>query len=222
MIFIDNYDDFTEEASRKKMNFFEGMAALVRKYQTEGVYLVIGGSLAILSASDDLRKVFAAPSFGIALKTADAVGRLNGRFPRSLADVELPQGRAFIVRSGVTSMLQLATPYANDDDIEGSLDAWVRKIQARYPGTKVQWRAPAGETPGHEDNAQADGKPKSRTKGQPESAAPKPPDVSKYSISTLKQKLVKSGLPEDMLSLFSDADIVENARAMGLLDEEKE
>ena len=224
MIFIDNYDAFTEEASRKKMSFFEGMAALVRKYQTEGVYLVIGGSLAILSSSDDLRKVFAAPSFGIALKTADAVGRLNGRFPRSLADVELPQGRAFIVRSGVTSMLQLATPYANDDDVEGSLDAWVRKIQARYPGKKAEWLAPAEETAGEEENAQADGKSKSKAKakGQSESAAPKPPDVSKYNISTLKQKLVETGLPEDMLALFSDADIVENARARGLLDEEKE
>lgn len=224
MIFIDNYDAFTEEASRKKMTFFEGMAALTRKYQTEGVYLVIGGSLAIMSASDDLRKVFAAPSFGIALKTADAVGRLNGRFPRSLAEVELPQGRAFIVRSGVTSMLQLATPYANDDDIEGSLDAWVRKIQARYPGQKAQWLAPAEAEAGEEEDAQAGGKskPKAKPKAQGNSAAPKPPEVSKYSIPALKQKLIEGGLPADMLAMFSDADIVENARAMGLLGEEKE
>jgi hypothetical protein len=29
-------------------------------------------------------------------------------------------------------------------------------------------------------------------------------------------------MPEDMLELFSDADIVENARSMGLLDEVKQ
>jgi hypothetical protein len=48
------------------------------------------------------------------------------------------------------------------------------------------------------------------------------PDVSKYNIPTLKQKLVEAGMPDDMISLFSDADIVENARTMGLLDEKPE
>jgi hypothetical protein len=95
------------------------------------------GSIGITSASDDLRKVFTAPNFGIALKSADAVNRLNGRFPRSLADTELPMGRAFIVRSGITNMLQLATPYANDDDTEGSLDTWVRRINERHPVPNV-------------------------------------------------------------------------------------
>ncbi|MBU4202098.1 MAG: hypothetical protein KKB85_02990, partial [Candidatus Altiarchaeota archaeon] len=69
--------------------------------------MVVAGSLAIMSSSDDLRRVFAAPSFGIALKSADAVNRLNGKFPRSLAEVELPMGRGFIVRTGITSMLQI-------------------------------------------------------------------------------------------------------------------
>ena len=103
--------------------------------------MVVAGSLGIMSSSDDLRKVFAAPSFGLALKSADAVSRLNGKFPRSLADVELPMGRAFIVRSGITSMLQIATPYANDEDIEGSLDLWVKRIKGSYPQNNVQWLA---------------------------------------------------------------------------------
>ncbi len=219
MLFIDNYDAFTEEAGRKKMSFFEGMAALVRKYQTAGIYLIIGGSLAIISSSDDLRKVFTAPSFGIGLKTADAVNRLNGKFPRSLADAELPMGRAFIVRSGITSMLQLATPYSNEDDMEGSLDIWVRRITAKYPGKKVQWigAASGGET---EKGS------KSKTKAAKESAespfpapAAKAPDVSKYNIAELKKKLIEKGLPESMIAMFSDADIVENARSMGIIDQ---
>jgi hypothetical protein len=214
MIIIDNYDAFTEESSRKKMAFFENLSALIRKYQTAGVYLIVAGSLAILSSSDDLRKVFAAPNFGIALKSADAVNRLNGKFPRSLAEAELPMGRAFTVRSGITNMLQLATPYANDDDTEGSLDAWVRRIQERYPKKKKAWWLSHG----------ADGKSKKKKQDEKPgdgAAGPKAPDVSKYDIASLKKKLIESGMPEDMLDLFSDADIVENARSMGLLEEPK-
>ena len=110
VLVIDNYDAFSEESSRKKMAFFEEIAGLVRKYQTAGVYVIVAGSVSIMSASDDLRKVITAPNFGIGLKSADAVNRLNGKFPRSLQDVELPMGRAFIVRSGITSMLQIAHP----------------------------------------------------------------------------------------------------------------
>ena len=139
VLVIDNYDAFSEESSRKKMAFFEEIAGLVRKYQTAGVYVIVAGSVSIMSASDDLRKVITAPNFGIGLKSADAVNRLNGKFPRSLQDVELPMGRAFIVRSGITSMLQIATPYANDEDIEGSLDTWVKNITKKYKDPKVKW-----------------------------------------------------------------------------------
>jgi DNA segregation ATPase FtsK/SpoIIIE, S-DNA-T family len=216
MIIIDNYDAFTEESSRKKMNFFEDMSGLVRKYQTAGVYLVVAGSISITSASDDLRKVFTAPNFGIALKSADAVNRLNGRFPRSLADTELPMGRAFIVRSGITNMLQLATPYANDEDTEGSLDAWVRRITARYPVEKVQWLRPPGD-------ASSDGKTGAAgaTTAVMGVSTPTGVDLGKYDIPALKQQLIETGMPEDLLALFSDGDIVENARQMGLIAEEE-
>jgi hypothetical protein len=216
MIFIDDYDAFTDESSRKKMAFFENLSALIRKYQTAGVNLIVAGSLGIMSSSDDLRKVYAAPNFGIALKTADAVNRLNGKFPRSLAEADLPMGRAFIVRSGITSMLQLATPYANDEDVEGSLDAWVRRINARYPNAKARWLSQQGG---------AEAKPKKKGKKEEEPAAPSgppAPDVSKYDMASIKQKLIETGLPEDMVAMFSDADLVENARSMGLLDDKPE
>jgi type VII secretion protein EccCb len=213
MIFIDNYDAFTDESSRKKMTFFENISGLIRKYQTSGVYLIVAGSLAILSSSDDLRKVFAAPNFGIALKSADAVNRLNGKFPRSLADADLPMGRAFTVRSGITNMLQIATPYANDEDTEGSLDTWVRRLAEKYPGQKASWL---------ELGPEAKSKKEAKEKEAVAVKGPPVPDTSKYNIAELKQKLVEVGMPEDMLSLFSDADIVENARSMGLLDGNKE
>ncbi len=208
MVFIDNYDAFTEESSRKKMSFFENLAGLVRKYQTAGVYLIVAGSLGIVTSSDDLRKVFTAPNFGLALRSADAVNRLNGKFPRALADAELPMGRAFTVRSGITSMLQLATPYANDDDIEGSLDTWVRLIKERHPQDKVQWLA--ADLAGAAQDA-----------GLPAVQAAKGPDLSKYDIPELKKKLIAAGMPETMFSLMSDSDVIENARAMGLLEENK-
>ncbi len=217
MIFIDNYDAFTEESSRKKMSFFENLSGLIRKYQTSGISLIVSGSLAITSASDDLRKVFMAPNFGIALKGADAVNRLNGKFPRSLAEAELPMGRAFTVRSGITSMLQLATPYANDDDVEGSLDTWVRRIRGRYLGKKAEWLPKP-------DNG---GKPQSQESAQGAAAAPavvsapKADDSSKYNIPEIKKKLAEKGLPESMFEKMSDRDIVENARAFGILDDKK-
>ncbi|MBA4384281.1 MAG: hypothetical protein C0410_06065, partial [Anaerolinea sp.] len=213
MIFIDNYDTFTDESYNKKMSFFEETSALIRNYQTSGIFLVVAGSSGILNSSDDLRKVFTAPNFGLALKSEDAVSRLNGKFPRSLADVELPMGRAFIVRSGITSMLQLATPYANDEDIEGSLDQWIKRIKDHYPMNNIQWLAAT--------SAGKDAKSKSKKKGeispdQPDT--PKAPDLSKYNMPELKKKLIEAGLPESIVDMLSNSDVIENAREMGLLD----
>jgi hypothetical protein len=43
-----------------------------------------------------------------------------------------------------------------------------------------------------------------------------------YDIPDIKKRLADAGLPESVISLFSDADLVENARAMGLLDKKPE
>jgi DNA segregation ATPase FtsK/SpoIIIE, S-DNA-T family len=214
MIFIDNYDTFTDESSNKKSAFFSEISALIRNYQTSGVFLIVAGSLAIMNSSDDLRKVYTAPNFGLALKSADAVNRLNGKFPRSLAEVELPMGRAFTVRSGITNMLQLATPYANDDDIEGSLDLWVKRIKDLYPGKKAAWLAETAKGKGAKSK-------KTEATAADQIKGSKAPDLSKYNIPELKKKLIEGGLPEEIISMLSDAQIVENARGMNLLDKEK-
>ena len=208
IIVIDNYDAFSDESSRKKMNFFEEIAGLIRKYQTAGIFLLIAGSVGIMSMSDDLRKVITAPNFGIGLKSSDAVNRLNGKFPRSLADVELPMGRAFIVRSGITSMLQIATPYANDEDTEGSLDTWVTNIVKKYKKEKVGWlRVPPEKGEGEE--------------GQSGTTSGAGFNASDYDLPAIKQKLIENGMPETLLDALSPADIVENAKALGLLDQPK-
>jgi hypothetical protein len=207
---IDNYDSFSDESSRKKMNFFEDLSGLIRKYQTAGVYVIAAGSIAMMNASDDLRKVITAPNFGIALKSSDAVNRLNGRFPRSLNEVELPMGRSFIVRSGVTTMLQIATPHTSDDDVEGSIDHWVTRISKLYPNKKAKWiRIPK---PKEENEAESD-------QVSTSSSASKV-DVSKYNMEEVKQKLTEAGMDEDMMKLLSASDMIETANSLGLFDEE--
>jgi len=233
MVIIDNYDSFTDESSRKKADFFESMAALVRKYQTAGVYLVVGGSVSITSATDDLRKVFAAPNFGIALKSADAVNRLYGKFPRSLADSELPMGRGFTVQSGITKMLQIATPYANDDDVDGSIDQWVHLIQKRHPVEKVQWLRPQDEPESEEAQEKAAAEEAQPVEEQVEETGeakgeedtdqfsiPTKRDISKFDMDAIKKLLSENGYPQDLLDMLSDSDMVETAFAMSLLEDE--
>ncbi len=218
MIIIDNYDSFTEESSRKKSAFFENLANLVRKYQTAGVSLIVSGSISITSAADDLRKVFVAPNFGIALKTADAVNRLYGKFPRSLAETELPMGRAFTVQSGITKMLQLATPYASDEDIEASIDAWVKKIHDRHPGQKAKWMRPV-------DNASDKNGSKKEIKVEATDTEPVSPapsrNMKKYDIKSIKKLLLKNNYPDDMLDSLSNSDIVEIAITMELIEDDE-
>ncbi|MCB2179505.1 hypothetical protein KQH54_00115 [bacterium] len=214
MLIIDNYDAFTDESSRKKMAFFEALSGLIRKYQTAGVYMVVAGSVSITSSSDDLRKVFAAPNFGIALKSADAVNRLYGKFPRSLADSELPMGRAFTVRSGITNMLQLATPYANEEEVESSLDRWVEMILDKYPNSKAAWMNPGADQAGSSEAS-------SGVSGDaPASAAED--DLSQYDMESVKEALVESGMPEDLVGLMAPADMVATAKEMGLISDDSE
>jgi len=214
MIFIDNYDAFTDESNRKKMEWFERMSGLVRKYQTAGVYLIIAGSTSMMSATDDLRKVFTAPNFGIALKSEDAVTRLYGKFPRSLANTELPQGRGFTVRSGITKMLQIATPYVNDEDVEGSVDMWINRIIEKYPVPKVEWLHPYVPEEEVEGDA-ADGDADATVAASSSSR-----DISKYNLKKIKKLLAENGMPEELTGMMTDEDIIETAIGMDLIEDQ--
>jgi len=137
-VLIDNYDSFSDEGNRKNRKAFEEMAVLAREYGTAGLHFVASGSMAMMNAMDDLRKQIQASNYGLALATAEGVSKLNGKVQRSLAETELPLGRGFIVKSGRTSMLQLVTPYASDDNIEVSLDSWLAQIRARF-SRRASW-----------------------------------------------------------------------------------
>jgi DNA segregation ATPase FtsK/SpoIIIE-like protein len=154
LVVIDNYATFSDDASNAR-TIMRPLSVMARERGTDGLHFIIGGATDILRASEDLRKQVQAPRFGIGMQ-AEPVGSLNGRLPRSLQQAELPQGRGFIVRAGRTTMLQVATPYADDEHIEADLDAWVEKIQQKYPNQQAEWAyvpppEGEGETGGQED-----------------------------------------------------------------------
>jgi S-DNA-T family DNA segregation ATPase FtsK/SpoIIIE len=192
-ILIDNYDSFSDEGNRKNRKAFEEMSILAREYGTAGLHFIASGSPAFLSAMDDLRKQIQASNYGLALATADAVSKLNGKVQRSLADAELPIGRGFIVKSGRTFMLQIATPYASDDNIEISLDTWLEQIRARYP-KRVEWMRPP--------------------------AAASAPAGSAYDLDGLKAALKGKGLSDSLLAAMNLETLLSSAAKTGI-DPEK-
>ena len=239
MILIDNYDTFSEEGYRKNMGFFEGIAGVVRKYQSSGVWVVIAGSQSITGVADDLRKIVAAPGFGIALKSADAVNRLNGKFPRNLAEQELPNGRAFSVRSGITNMMQIATPIVNEGQSGEELDRWVERIIERYPDVKANWTKPVKSVPSAPPSQPGSRIPAQEANDKTESAndrekvsfltetenpyvvPPAPPvrPIEEYNLDEIKQLLIVNGMPDMTLKLLSPEEIVSMAYAFGLLED---
>jgi hypothetical protein len=201
---IDNYDSFTDEGNKKNRKAFEEMAVIAREYGTAGLHFVASGSLAMLSATEDLRKQIQASNYGLALQTADAVTRLNGKAPRSLQDAELPPGRAFIVKSGRTMMIQAATPYSSDDNIEGSLDTWVEQILTKSRGAKAAWMRSPDEAP----------------TGSEQPAAQPQHDPAR--IEAMKAKLRTKGMVDALLNSMSPDDIIKMATRYGFDSEKPE
>jgi DNA segregation ATPase FtsK/SpoIIIE, S-DNA-T family len=152
-IFIDNFDDFSEELERYR-DISRDIATLARRYGRAGLHFVIAGALD--SGISELRRRVQASSYGIGLRTAQAVETLRVmRTPSALRGKELPVGRGYTVRSGQTTMIQIATPYDGMDlsqpgesreaeDLRNiqALDLWVERIRAKYGEQQAGWYAP--------------------------------------------------------------------------------
>jgi hypothetical protein len=146
-VVIDNYDDFGNAISTgfsSKSTAYKDMGELARKFGPEGLHFVVGGSLGILRTNDDLMRQVLAPRYGLGLDASDSPSALGGRVRAGGAAADLPPGRGFIVKSGRTSMIQVATPQ-NQTNIEQSLDAWVSDIVERYPQAAQWTKARLGE-----------------------------------------------------------------------------
>jgi DNA segregation ATPase FtsK/SpoIIIE-like protein len=207
-VLIDNYDSFSDEGYRKSRKAFEDTAVLMREFGTAGFHFIACGSLSVTTASEDIRKQVTASSYSMGLQSVDAVTKLNGKVPRSLADAELPYGRGFVVKSGRTAMLQIGTPYSNDENIEPSLDAWVDQVRARFPGPQATWLRQA------EPAKDGGGQPASSTAapGAPAAAAAAPIDLEE-----LKKQLKEKGVGEGLLGLLGSAELLSMAATYGII-----
>ena len=210
LVIIDNYDSFSDDGNRATRGGFEELGVTCREYSTSGLSFIIAGSLAITNTQEDLRKQITSAGLSIALQNADAVNKLNGKISRSLAESELPIGRDFIIKSGRTTILQAATPYASDDNIEGSLDAWVEQILKKFPDGKAEWIFKP------EPPAAAPADPTAPAAATPPSGAPAPSAAgsnaySLQQIEELKKQLVEKGMQAGMLQYMQPEDIVKIA-----------
>lgn len=226
-VFVDNYDSFVDEA-RGDRQAIPALARLAREKGTDGLHFIVAGAPDITRSPEELRKRIQMPRMGIALQAADLVSSLNGRVPRGLAGAELPFGRAFFVKSGRTHMLQIATPYEDDERIEASLDKWVERIANRYPAQRAAWTE-GQEAPPSPEPAQT---------GPVEAAEPSPTAATGHDdqepsgaaamvlrsqvpegvdVESLKGQLVEKGIAPSLLDLLSAVDIVNTAVELKIL-----
>ncbi|MBI9044784.1 MAG: hypothetical protein JEZ06_09880 [Anaerolineaceae bacterium] len=197
-VLIDNYDSFSDEGSRKNRDFFPDLAIVAREYGTDGLHFIGCGSISITGANDELRKQLTSSSFGLALQTADAAGRLNGKVPRSLASVELPMGRGFMIKSGRTHMVQIATPYSSDDEIEESMDQWIeRLLKQNKKFEKLVWSRPPEEESENGNNEKT---------------------VDDATMKTYKEALKEHGISDEIMTTMSEEDILNMAKEFGIIE----
>jgi hypothetical protein len=157
-VIIDNFDDFVEELSRLR-DAERDFSGLARRYGRDGLHIIAAGNF---DTSSELRRRVQQSNYGIGLRSAQAVDTLRAtRRPAGLRGKELPPGRGFTVKSGVPTMVQVATPYDGmgikfsgsdvDDEEEKialALDKWVGMIAEQYPDQKADWAEPLPEAEG--------------------------------------------------------------------------
>ncbi|MEO7908767.1 MAG: FtsK/SpoIIIE domain-containing protein, partial [Roseiflexaceae bacterium] len=149
-VLIDNFDDFSDEIENQ-YSLGSDIAALARRFGRDGLHFVVAGTPE--GSSNDLKRRIQGANFGIGLRTASAVETLRVmKTPAALRSKELPIGRGFIVKSGQTTMIQVANPFTEsgaapsgtDDDDERrirALDGWVEQLIAKYADQHATWHA---------------------------------------------------------------------------------
>jgi S-DNA-T family DNA segregation ATPase FtsK/SpoIIIE len=137
VVIFDNYDEISSLANHAAI---ETLGEFGRKYGSEGLHFVLGGSLGILRARDDLIKQVESPRYSLVLQDAEAVRSLGGKLPYGSVKAEYPPGRGFVVKSVRVHLTQTALPYNElEDKAEVVLDAWVNRIQERTMDVEAQW-----------------------------------------------------------------------------------
>jgi DNA segregation ATPase FtsK/SpoIIIE, S-DNA-T family len=151
-VVIDNFDDFSDETENKH-SLGSDIAALARRFGRDGLHFIVAGTPE--GSANELKRRIQGANYGIGLRTASAVETLRVmRTPPALRNKELPIGRGFIVKSGQTTMIQVANPYTEssaapsgpEDDDERrirALDGWVEQLRTKYTDQQATWQASA-------------------------------------------------------------------------------
>lgn len=153
-IFIDNFDDFGDELVNKRQ-LDQELAQLARRAGRDGLHFIIAGSTELTSVTAELRRRVQASNYGLGLRIGQALDtlRINKR-PAGMQDKELNIGRGYLVKAGAATLLQVATPYTDQEadapqptGLAGTpaqaLDGWVERILTQHPEERAQWGKPA-------------------------------------------------------------------------------
>ena len=150
-VLIDNFDDFSDEIERQH-ELANELVLLLRRFGRNGLHFIVAATPE--GSPSEFRRRIQSANFGLGLRTAAAIETLRVmRTPAALRDKELPIGRGYLVKSGQTSLVQIATPTEPNGNADTNadpsllaaqaLDHWVEQVQAAYPGQQVTWQAPA-------------------------------------------------------------------------------
>jgi DNA segregation ATPase FtsK/SpoIIIE, S-DNA-T family len=242
-VFIDNYDELKDLKPD-----LAALAALTRtRPGRPPLHFILCGTPLGLRNADDFLKRITMTRNALALESASVqAAPLNATIPRSLREGELPLGRGFLVKAGKTAMLQLATPYNQDEPMEVTLDRWIDDIIGRNKGAKAAWKPlPGGDSSGGNGSEPEKAKAPSKSddkKAKASAASPTAPPPSRTPASNrpgampegytpaviddLRAKLIeqytKMGLPASMVETLPPAGIVEMAQSSGLIEKPKE
>ena len=158
-VVIDNFDEFNDDLGNQNQ---QRLASIAKRYGRDGLHFVIATTPDTSNVSDLRRRILAA-NLGLGLRTAQAVESLKVlRTPAGIKDRELAPGRGYLVRSGVPTLVQIASPYELPADkratlpaadstahVAVALDNWVTQLRVRYPERASPWdgAVPAANRP---------------------------------------------------------------------------
>lgn len=164
-VIVDNYDDIAEDLEQQDALARE-LGYLARRYGRDGLHFVLAGTME--GGLTEFKRAVQATNYGIGLRNADSLQTLRVmRFPASLrSGKDLAVGRGYAVKSGLPTMLQVASPYdglplngaasapagapagapasaAPDDETADrnspALDDWVARLIERHGAEKPAW-----------------------------------------------------------------------------------
>ncbi len=133
IVIIDNYDALLNELGTgvSRTDYLIKLGSLANEHRY-GLHFIVAGSPGAMNTANDFMKPLTVPPYGLGLDNADSVSMvLRGRIRAGSAG-ELPQGRAHLVKSAITSLVQIVTPQLPNQDMENSLDYWVKQIKYKH------------------------------------------------------------------------------------------